>query len=96
MPSRRGRDRRRQHVFRRPKETSGARFRGTHHCPECGKWCFPARDDAQDSARRAHPGVTVHFYQCAGWWHYTSMDAAQVEEIRIREAPDEDDGERCA
>jgi hypothetical protein len=40
-----------------------------------------------------HPGATVHYYRCqlseAGWWHFTSMTAEQVREIREREAAEE-------
>ena len=95
MPSRRGRQKKRQHAYRRPKDKPGSKFTGSHLCPECGKWCFLTRDDAEAAARRAHPGATCRFYQCEStgydWWHYTSMNADQVADIRARQAVTDDD-----
>jgi hypothetical protein len=69
-------------------------FTGSHHCPECGKWCYRTRDDAVSAVRQSHPGAAVHYYKCESygqdWWHYTSMAAGQVEGIREREAPGDD------
>jgi hypothetical protein len=102
MPSKRGKGKKRQHVYRRPKARPGAKFPGSHHCPECGKWCYRTRDDAQDAVRQMHPGATVHYYECTteagAWWHFTSMTAAQVEDIRARESvlpPDEPEEFAC-
>ena len=94
MASSRGRGRRREHVYRRPKDRSGLRFTGSHHCPVCGKWCYRTRDDAERAVRKAHPGAIVHYYQCEStghpWWHYTSMAAWQVEAIRAERAVPDD------
>jgi hypothetical protein len=76
--------RRRQHVYKRSKDTGNRAFHGRHHCPECGKWCYGDRGEAETAARILHPGATVHFYLCAGWWHFTSMTADQVAGIRSR------------
>jgi len=98
MPSKRGRGKKRQHVYRRPKDRPGAKFPGSHHCPVCGKWCYRSRDDAQDAVRQMHPGATVHYYLCDEWWHFTSMDAGQVGDIRARESvvtPDEPEEFAC-
>jgi hypothetical protein len=98
MPSKRGRDKKRQHVYRRPKDRPGAKFTGSHHCPECGKWCYRSRDDASDAVRQVHPGAVVHYYECGDWWHFTSMTAEQVAVIRARESvmpPDEPEEFAC-
>jgi transcription elongation factor Elf1 len=91
MASKNGRHKKRQHVYRRPKDRPGAAFTGSHHCPECGKWCYSTRDAAEAAVRKAHPGATVHYYECGQWWHYTSMTAAQVSEIRARAAVTEEE-----
>lgn len=93
MPSKKGKGRRRQHVYRRPKDGSNLRFRAQHHCSVCGKWCYENRDQAEAAVRLLHPGSTVHYYRCQGWWHFTSMTAAQVTEIRRQGSVprDEDD-----
>jgi uncharacterized protein with PIN domain len=92
VSSRNGRDRRRQHVYRRPKDRPGIKAAGSHLCPECGKWCYETRDDAEAAVRQAHPGATVHYYRCESrgkqWWHYTSMTAEQQGSMRAREAGD--------
>lgn len=93
MPSKRGRGRQRQHTYRKPKGGSNLRFRGQHHCPACGKWSYSTRDEAMSAVRLLHPGATVHYYKCAGWWHFTSMTAEQVAEIRRRGAVVTDDDE---
>ena len=103
MPSKRRKNSRRQHAYHRPKPKPG-RFAGSHHCPECGKWCFATRADAEASVRRAFPGQTTRYYRCESadgeWWHFTSMTAAEVaglKEFRAREAVSRevewDDGE---
>jgi hypothetical protein len=48
-----------------------------------------------------HPGATVHYYICrqaqgAQWWHFTSMTADQVGDIRARQALTEDDWDDLA
>jgi hypothetical protein len=51
--------------------------------------------------RQIHPGAIVHFYKCDEWWHFTSMDADQVGDIRARqsvmppEEPEETVAEPC-
>jgi hypothetical protein len=75
MASRKGRGRNRAHTYHRPRAKSALQFQATHHCPECGKWAFPTRDDAEVSARQVHPGATMHFYRCLGLWHYSSWSA---------------------
>jgi len=93
MASSKGRGRRREHVYRRPRDKAGIRVRGSHHCPECGKWCYLARSDAEVAVRQQHPGATVHYYTCESngqeWWHYTAMEAWQVEALRRRLAADQ-------
>jgi hypothetical protein len=93
VPSKRGRDKRRQHVYRKPRDRPGTTFAGSHHCPECGKWCFALRSAAENAAKQAHPGAVMHYYTCESygvkWWHYTHMTAGQVEGIRAAEALDE-------
>lgn len=89
MPSRKKkRNANRHHTYRRPRDRAGLKFTGAHHCPECGKWCYRTRDDAEAAVRKTHPGATVHYYRCKSngeeWWHYTSMSAEQVGEIRER------------
>lgn len=91
MASKNGRDKRRAHVYRGPRERPGLKLTGSHHCAECGKWCFASRDDAEATVRQVHPGAVVHYYRCSGWWHYTSMTAAQVGDIRADEAVLPDD-----
>jgi hypothetical protein len=86
LPSRKGKAKRRQHTYRRPKTAEGARLRTYSRCPQCGKWCFAARADAEAAVRVVHPGATMRFYRCGASWHYTSMTAFQVEEIRVRRA----------
>lgn len=90
MPSKRGRSRNRQHVYRRPKDRAGLKFTGSHRCPECGKWCYRTRDDAESAARKAHPGSVMRFYQCTStgqdWWHCTSVSADQMGELRASRA----------
>lgn len=90
MASKSRRAKNRQHVYRRPKDRPGLKFTGSHHCPVCDKWCYRTRDDAETAVSQIHPGAVVHYYTCEShgvkWWHYTSMTAAQVEAIRIREA----------
>lgn len=90
MASRRGRDKRRQHTYRPVRNVSA--FPGRKRCPECGKWCFSSRADAEAAVRIIHPGATVRYYQCTGWWHYTSMSAEQEAAIRAERSilPDED------
>lgn len=86
MPSKKGRDKRRQHVYRRPRDRPGLMFPGSHLCPECGKWCYRTRADAEDAARQAHPGSVMRFYQCESggrdWWHCTSVSADRMGELR--------------
>lgn len=90
MASNKGRGQRREHVYRRPKDKAGLRFRGSHHCPECGKWCYYTEADAKLAVKQAHPGATVHYYTCESygtlWWHYTAMEAWQVEALRRQQA----------
>jgi hypothetical protein len=99
MPSRKGRGRHRQHTYHRPPDASGNRkLWGSHRCPECGKWCYASRDAAESSVQQLHPGATVHYYRCLGWWHFTSMTAEQVEGLKDRrhaagDYEDEDDEE---
>jgi len=38
-----------------------------------------------------HPGATVHYYRCDGFWHYTSMSAEQVESLKTRRFDEDDD-----
>ncbi len=93
MPSKKGRGKKRRHVYHRPKERAGLKFTGSHRCPECGKWCYRTRDDAEAAIRQAHPGASGHYYKCEStgqeWWHFTSMTADQVGEIRALRAEDE-------
>jgi hypothetical protein len=93
MPSKRGRGRQRQHTYRKPKEGGNLRFRGQHHCPACGKWAYTSRDEAISAVRLLHPGATVHYYKCLGWWHFTSMTAQQVSDIRAQGAVITEDDE---
>lgn len=90
MASKRGRSKKRQHTYRGARTKPGLMFTGSHKCPECGKWCYPTRDDAEQAVRSMHPGATVHFYKCQlspqAWWHFTSMTAEQVAGIRERES----------
>lgn len=94
MASKKGRSKRRGHVYRGPSDRAGGRFTGLHRCPDCGKWCYLTRDDAESTVRQVHGGVSVHYYKCGEFWHYTSMEAWQVQDIRTREAviPDEPEG----
>jgi hypothetical protein len=87
VPSKRGRNKRREHVYQRTRVSNGS-FRGHHHCPVCGKWCYAKRNDAEHAVGLLHPGATVHYYLCGDWWHFTSMTAAQVADFRAREAED--------
>lgn len=91
MASKRGRSKKRAHTYRGPRDRGGNRFTGLHRCPDCGKWCYLSRDDAEATVRQAHPGAQVHYYRCGGFWHYTSMEAWKVTDIRTRDAvlPDE-------
>jgi hypothetical protein len=87
MPSKRGRSKKRQHTYHRPKERPGRRVSGTHRCPECGKWCFRVRSDAEAYVRQMFPGAVCHYYRCnpdddGSWWHFTSMNAVQVEGLK--------------
>lgn len=94
MPSKRGKGNKRQHVYRRPKEQPPAKRPGTHHCPDCGKWCYRTRDDAEAGAKQVHPGVPMHYYKCLPgntWWHFSSMPAHKVGDIRARNAVMEDE-----
>jgi len=95
VASNKGKRSNRTHVYRKPKDRAGSKFTGSHHCPECGKWCFRTRDDAVAAVRLLHPGSQARYYKCKSsgvtWWHYTSMDAEQVGEIRAREAVYEDE-----
>ena len=86
MPSRKGKAKRRQHTYRRPRADGGTALRAYSRCPQCSKWCFETRADAEAAVRVIHPGVTMRFYRCAGSWHYTSMTAEQVGGIRARES----------
>jgi hypothetical protein len=93
LSKRRSRHRsRRQHAYQRPKDRAGLKFTGSHHCPECGKWCYETRADTEKAARRRHQGTPMRYYQCGGWWHCTSMDAAGTEGIRARDAVTDDRG----
>jgi hypothetical protein len=72
------------------------KFPGSHRCPDCGKWCYATRDSAERAVSQMHPGATVHYYICrqaqgGQWWHFTSMTADQVGNIRARQALTEDD-----
>jgi hypothetical protein len=93
MASRRGRNKKRQHTYRGAKSRPGIKFTGSHRCPQCGKWCYPTRDDAEAAVGQIHPGSTVHYYKCllseSQWWHFTSMSADQVRDIRVLQAFDE-------
>lgn len=91
MPSKKGRARHRQHVYRGPKDRPGRKMTASHHCPECGKWCYRTRDDAEAAVGMLHPGATMHYYKCAGWWHYTSMTAQQVTWLKDYEAGEDED-----
>lgn len=82
MASGKRRDRRRAHAYRKPKDRSGLKLRSSHKCRACGKNCFKTRADAEATVSVLHQGAQVHYYKCQGWWHYTSMTAAQVGEIR--------------
>lgn len=84
MPSKRGKSTRRRHAYRKPEPTHGTRTRGHHRCAHCGKWCYSSRREADRAAGALHPGATVRFYECHGWWHFTSIPAAA--EARIRES----------
>lgn len=89
MASKKGRGGKRKHVYRRPKDQPGAAFPGSHHCPDCGKWCYRTRTDAETAAQQLHPGVPMRFYKCLpaeAWWHFTSMSADQMGAIRARQA----------
>jgi hypothetical protein len=89
----------RSHAYKRPKDRPGIKFTGSHHCPRCGKWCYRTRGDAEAVVRQVHPGSVVHYYWCesagAKWWHYTSMTAAQVKELKDRKAAQETEEETC-
>jgi len=93
VPSRRGRNKNRRHAYKQPKGRAGIKFTGSHHCPECGKWCYQTRDDAEAAARQVHPGAVMRFYLCEStgqeWWHITSMTADQVSEIRAEMTAEE-------
>jgi hypothetical protein len=96
MSSKRRRNRNRQHAYRGPKDRPGIKFTGSHRCPDCGKWCYMSRDSAEQAVSQIHPGATVHYYICrqaegGTWWHFTSMNAGQVGDIRARQALAEDD-----
>lgn len=82
MASGKRRDQRRAHAYRKPKDRSGLKLRSSHKCRWCGKNCFKTRRDAEATVAVLHPGARVHYYKCQGWWHYTSMTAAQVSYIR--------------
>lgn len=90
MASKRGRSKKRQHTYRGAQSKPGLMFTGSHRCRECGKWCYPSRYFCEAAVRVIHPGATVHYYRCQDspehWWHFTSMTAEQVTEIREREA----------
>lgn len=92
MPAKRSKKRdkrrvtRRQHAYRPPAGKPGTAFTGSNHCSDCGKWCYPTRDAAEQAVRRMHPGAKVHYYECGDSWHFTSMTSWQVAEIRERRA----------
>lgn len=94
MASKNGRDKNRQHVYRRPKDRPGLIPVNCYLCPDCGKWAYQTRGDAETAARQAHPGAVMRFYQCESAprdrWHYTSMTADQVAQIRARRAAPDD------
>ena len=95
MASKKGRGSgKRQHTYKRPKDRSGARFTGSHHCPDCGKWACRTRDDAEAAARYFHPGIPMRFYKCEKnneWWHYTSMSADKIARYREQRAVTDDE-----
>lgn len=91
VASKRGRNKNRQHAFRRRKDYPRAVQAGMHRCPACGKWCYRTRADAESTVGKLHPGATVHYYTCSdtGFWHFTSMTAEQMARIRARRAFEE-------
>lgn len=86
MASKKGRNKRRGHVYRGPGDRAGNRFTGLHRCPDCGKWCYLTRDDAEATVRQVHQGSQARYYRCGEFWHYTSMEAWKVRDIRSAEA----------
>lgn len=94
MASKKGRNKKRGHVYRGPRDRAGGRFTGLHRCPDCGKWCYLSRADAEATVRQVHQGAQVHYYTCGEYWHYTSMAAWKVHDIRTREAGIPDEPER--
>jgi hypothetical protein len=94
VASKKGRGKKRGHVYRGPRDRGGGRFTGLHRCPECGKWCYLSRADAETTVRQVHQGSQARYYRCGEFWHYTSMEAGQVQDIRTREAvlPDDPGG----
>ena len=93
VPSKNGSWRHRQHTYkRRGSESGNRRLWGSHRCGQCGKWSYKSRDDAEAAVRIMHPGATVHYYRCDGFWHYTSMSAEQVEGLKQRKFDEDGDG----
>jgi hypothetical protein len=68
---------------RRAREARGGSI-GT--CPACGKRAFTSRRTVEAHIGLVFPGERKRVYEChdrAGFWHFTSQDAARTEQQRI-------------
>ena len=56
-------------------------------CPRCGlrKQSFPTRRAARRMARLS-PGLHLHAYRCARYFHLTSVPALVLSDLRERDA----------
>lgn len=51
-------------------------------CPLCGKQCYRSKASAKRAARVLYPGATRRTHKCGDYWHFTSMTARQVANLK--------------